>query len=316
MRKPLQLLAGAAVLAATAGCLVSVPKANPLPRWDTSLLVSTQNLAGRLNDPRTVVIHVGRDRASYDAGHIPGARFLALSSIVAERNGVPNELPEPAQLEQAFEALGVSDNSRVVLYGDLGGLAAARAFFTLDYLGKTDAALLDGGLEQWRSENRALVTQAPEVRPGALTVRLRRDIVVDADWVRARLGNDSTIVMVDARPPAEYSGETPGEGVTRPGHIPGAHNIFWRRALIGGDDTRLRSPEVLHADYTLADAALGDTIVAYCRTGVQASHAYYVARYLRRPVVMYDGSFIDWSRRGEEYPVATGTEPGGEPGGE
>jgi thiosulfate/3-mercaptopyruvate sulfurtransferase len=68
---------------------------------------------------------------------------------------------------------------------------------------------------------------------------------------------------------------------------------------------------VLHAAYTLADAAFGDTVVTYCRTGVQASHAYYVARYLKRPVVMYDGSFIDWSRRGEEYPVERGTETEG-----
>ncbi|HEX2206880.1 MAG TPA: rhodanese-like domain-containing protein, partial [Longimicrobium sp.] len=218
----------------------------------------------------------------------------------------------PEELERVFEELGVSDNSRVVLYGDGAGLLAARAFFTLDYLGKTDAALLDGGLEQWRKEERPVTTEAPPARTGSLTPRVRRDIVVDADWVRERLGNDSTIVMVDARPPAEYTGETPGDGVTRPGHIPGAHNIFWRTALVSEQDTRLRSPEVLHASYTLADAAFGDTIVAYCRTGVQASHAYYVARYLKRPVVMYDGSFIDWSRRGEEYPVERGT---GEQGG-
>ncbi|HYR11056.1 MAG TPA: sulfurtransferase, partial [Longimicrobium sp.] len=286
---------------------VSMPKTNPLPEWDRSLLVSTEGLADRLDDPRTVVIHVGRDRTSYDAGHIPGARFLPLSSIVAEQNGVPNELPPVAQLESTFEGLGVSDNSRVVLYGDLNGLLAARAFFTLDYLGKTDAALLDGGLEQWRKEERPVSTEAPSGGTGSLTVRERRHIVVDADWVRARLGNDSTIVMVDARPPAEFTGETPGDGVTRPGHIPGAHNIFWRTSLVSDQDTRLRSPEVLHASYTLADAAFGDTVVAYCRTGVQASHAYYVARYLKRPVVMYDGSFIDWSRRGEEYPVEQGT---------
>jgi thiosulfate/3-mercaptopyruvate sulfurtransferase len=290
-----------------------MPKATPLPQWDRSLLVSTEGLARRLDDPRVVVIHVGRDRASYDAGHIPGARFLPLSAIVTERGGVPNELPTPQALETAFESVGVSDDSRVVLYGDLNGLLAARAFFTLDYIGKTDAALLDGGIEQWRKEERPISTEAASGGTGALTVRQRANVVVDADWVRARLGNDSTIVLVDARPPAEFTGETPGEGITRPGHIPGAHNIFWRTALVSEQDTRLRSPEVLHAAYTLADAAFGDTVVAYCRTGVQASHAYYVARYLKRPVVMYDGSFIDWSRRGEEYPVERGTErEGGE----
>lgn len=303
MRKPLSLLFGAALLSVTSGCLVSMPKTNPRPEWDEALLVTTDQLARRLNDGRTVVVHVGRDRATYDAGHVPGARFLALSSIVTERGGIPNELPPADQLEAAFEGVGVGDGSRVVLYGDLAGLAAARAFFTLDYLGKTDAALLDGGLEQWRAESRPTETGAPAERRGSLTVRLRPDILVDADYIRANLGNDSTLILVDARPPAEYSGDTPGEGVTRPGHIPGAHNIFWRTSLVSETDLRLRSPEVLAAAYTLADAAQRDTIVTYCRTGVQASHAYFVARYLKRRVRMYDGSMIDWSRRGEEYPV-------------
>jgi thiosulfate/3-mercaptopyruvate sulfurtransferase len=308
MRKPLSMLLGAAILSTTAGCLVSMPDTNPLPEWNDQLLVSTRQLAARLNDGRTVVVHVGRDRASYDAGHVPGARFLPLSSIVAEANGLPNELPPADQLEAAFEGVGVSDGSRVVLYGDLAGLAAARAFFTLDYLGKTDAALLDGGLEQWRAEGRPTETTAPETRRGQLTVRVRPEIVVDADWVRSRLENDSTIVLVDARPAAEFTGQTPGEGVTRPGHIPGAHNIFWRTALVSETDLRLRSPEVLAASFTLAEAAQRDTVVVYCRTGVQASHAYFVARYLERPVRMYDASYIDWSRRGDAYPVQTGDE--------
>lgn len=306
MRKPLSLLLGAAILSLTAGCLVSVPKANPRPVWNDQLLVSTRELATRLNDGRTVVVHVGRDRASYDAGHVPGARFLPLSSIVTEVNGNPNELPPADQLEAAFEGVGVSDGSRVVLYGDLAGLAAARAFFTLDYLGKTDVALLDGGLEQWRAEARPTETAAPQARRGQLTARPRPELVVDADWVLARLENDSTVVLIDARPPAEFTGQTPGDGVTRPGHIPGAHNIFWRTALVSETDLRLRSPEVLAASFTLAEAAQRDTVVVYCRTGVQASHAYFVARYLQRPVRMYDGSFIDWSRRGEAYPVETG----------
>jgi thiosulfate/3-mercaptopyruvate sulfurtransferase len=305
MRKPLQLLAGIAVLSVTSACLVQVPRANPLPRWDTSLLVSADDLASRLNDRRTVVVQVGRDRAEYERGHVPGAHFLPLSSLLVERDGVPNQLPDPEPLREALEAAGISDASRVVLYGDLDGLAAARAFFSLDYLGKTDAALLDGGLAEWRRRNHPVSTGAPPAVRGSLTPRVREEVVVDAEWVRARLA-DTTVVRIDARPPAEFTGETPGGGIDRPGRIPGAYNVFWRSSLVSEDDTRLRSPEVLHAPFTLAGAALDDTLVVYCRTGLQASHAYFVARYLRRPVVLYDGSFFDWSRRGEEFPVESG----------
>jgi thiosulfate/3-mercaptopyruvate sulfurtransferase len=305
MRKPLQLLTGPALLFATAACLVQVPRANPLPEWDASLLVSADDLARRLTDRRTVIVHVGRDRAEYERGHVPGARFLPLSSIVVERDGIPNELPPAEQLREAFASVGVSDNSRVVLYGDLDGLSAARAFFSLDYLGKTDAALLDGGLERWRALDHPVSTETPPPVRGTLTTPVRPDVVVDAEWVRSRLA-DTTVLLVDARPPAEYTGEVAGAGVDRPGHIPGAYNVFWRSALVSEGDGRLRSPEVLHVPFTLAGAKLDDTLVVYCRTGVQASHAYFVARYLRRPVVLYDGSFIDWSRRGEAFPVESG----------
>lgn len=305
MRTPFQLLAGTVLLLSTAACLVQVPRANPLPRWDESLLVSAEQLQRRLNDSRTVVVHVGRDRAEYDRGHVPGARFLPLASLVVERGGVPNELPPPEQLREAFEAVGVSDNSRVVLYGDLDGLAAARAFFSLDYLGKTNAALLDGGLAEWRRSNRPVSTEPGAATRGTLTSAVRPDVVVDAAWVRARLA-DSSVVLIDARPPAEFTGEVAGADVARPGRIAGAYNVFWRTALVSDADPRLRSPEVLHAPFTLAGAALTDTLVVYCRTGVQASHAYFVARYLRRPVVLYDGSFVEWSGLGEEYPVEAG----------
>ncbi|HZG44623.1 MAG TPA: sulfurtransferase [Longimicrobium sp.] len=302
MRKLFPLMLGTALVAATAACPVRVPKANPLPEWNEDLRETSAELARRLNDPRVVVLHVGRDRASYDAGHVPGARFLPLSAIVAERNGIPNELPSVQQLEEAFEAVGVSDNSRVILYGDLQGLLAARAFFTLDYLGHANHAILDGGLERWRADERPVSTEVPSARRGSLTPRPHADLVVTAEWVRDHL-NDTSVVFVDARPAAEFSGATPGEGVTRPGHIPGAHNLFWRNSLISETDPRLRSPEVLATAYTLAEASQDDTVVVYCRTGVQASHAYYVARYLERKVKMYDASFIEWSRRGADYPV-------------
>ena len=300
MRKP-HLLASALLLSLLAACLVYVPEQPPLPEADPSLLVSAAQLRDRLDDPRTVVVHVGRDRTSYDQGHVPGAQFLPLSAIVTERDGLPNELPAVEQLDAAFEAVGVGDDTRVVLYGDLNGLLAARAFFTLDYLGLTPA-LLDGGMDAWRARGFPVSTEPAPQRRGALTPRPNPQLLVDADWVRAHLG-DSTVVFVDARPAAEFTGEVPGDGVDRPGHIPGAVSIPWSTALISSADPRLRSPEVLTAAYTLADIERGDTIVAYCRTGVQASFAYFVARYLKHPARMYDGSFIDWSRRGEAYPV-------------
>lgn len=289
-----------ASLAALAILITTAPAVGQ--RVNADLLVGTTQLASRLNDASTVVLHVGRDRTSYDAGHVPGARFLPLAAIVTERDGVPNELPTVAHLDSVFESAGVSDGSRVVLYGDLGGLAAGRAFFTLDYLGHRRVALLDGGLETWKAEGRPTSSDAPAPRRGRLTPRPRPEIVVTADDVAAMRGNPR-VALIDARPPAEFTGTEAGAGVGRPGHIPGAKSLFWRTALVSDARPVLRDAAALRAAFTAAGARPDGTVVTYCRSGVQASHAYFVARYLGYNVKMYDGSFLDWSAR-TALPVA------------
>jgi thiosulfate/3-mercaptopyruvate sulfurtransferase len=274
----------------------------PAPPANHQLLVSTEWLGQRLGEDRVVVLHVGGDEEAYRAGHVPGARFLALDAIVEERHGLPNELPAVPELRRAFEAVGVSDEAHVVLYGERDGLAAARAFFTLDYLGHRNVSLLDGGLEAWRAEQRPLATGAGSISPAEFTPRPRPDRLVTADWVHQRL-RDPEVVLIDARPPPEYAGERPGAAIERPGHIPGAHNLFWRDALVSDDDLRLREEAELRTMFARAGAAPSRTVVAYCRTGVQSSLTYFIARYLGYDVVMYDGSYLDWNRR-TELPVA------------
>src|SRR5581483_11021672 len=144
------------------------------PAVRSDMLVTTNWLAQHLKDPKLVILHVSRDRKAYDDGHIPGARFLALSDIAVTREGILNELPPAAALKEVLERAGVSDDSRVILYGDSSVLPATRAYFTLDYLGHGDsAALLDGGLPKWTAESRPVEKDAPPARQGKLTPRPR-----------------------------------------------------------------------------------------------------------------------------------------------
>jgi len=89
-------------------------------RFDHSLSGGGSNarLANNLTNPKLVILHVSANRTAYDAGHIPGARFVAQSDLVVTRDGVPNELPETGDLKRVLEAAGVSDDSRVILYSD------------------------------------------------------------------------------------------------------------------------------------------------------------------------------------------------------
>ena len=276
----------------------------PLQAQDPDLLVSTDWLARHHTDQDLMILHVGRDRLGYDRGHVPGARFLPMSAIVVTRDGLPNELPPVAVLDSVFESVGVSDGSRVILYGD--PLAAARAFFTLDYLGHRGTALLDGGIESWTGSGAPVETASPVVKPGIFTPHPVAALVPDAAAVEQRLGR-LHVTLIDARPAPEYSGATAGEGIDRPGHIPGAASIFWKTTLVSDADPRLKPAAALGEPFLGAGAAAGDTVVAYCRTGVQASFAYFVARYLGHPAMLYDGSYQDWSHR-PALPVRAGTE--------
>ena len=238
------------------------------------------------------VIFVGADTMRAAAQHA-GAKFVRFSTFSVERNGIPNEFPPADSLAGLLRTAGVRDG-RVVIVGE--PIPAGRAWAAFDYLGMGDKAVLfDGG-------PRAFTTTASSSTPpdADLRVNVRNDMIVDAEWVNARL-NDSSIVILDARPPAEYSGATPGEGVTRPGHIAGARNLFWQTLVHSADDTRLKDEPELRRLFEQAGVAPGKTIVTYCRTGGQSSFLYAVARHLGYDVRLYDGSFVDWSRT--TYPV-------------
>ena len=265
------------------------------------MLVSTDWLAGHLTDPNVVVVHVSRDRAAWDTGHIPGARYLALADIVITRDGVLNELPPAADLKKAFEAAGVSDNSRVILYTDAAVLPATRAWFTLDYLGfGTHAALLDGGLQKWRAENRALSKDAPAVTAGHFTPRPRPELlasiepVKDLSWA-ATSGLPAQAVLLDVRSPEEFSGARAASEITRPGHIPGAVNLFWQQDAASKDSPALRPDADLRKLYEAAGITTDKPVVTYCNTGMQASASYFTLKYLGYDTRLYDGSFSEWS---------------------
>ena len=278
-------------------------------KHNRDILATTEWLASYADSAGVYVVHVGRSDSAYRAGHIPGARFLPLSAVATTVNGIPNEFPPLEQLTATFRDLGIGDLGRVVVYGDDAGLLAARGWVALDLLGHgSRAALLDGGLVKWRAENRSLETAARPVRAQPFTARWQADRVVTAAWVRAHL-RDSTVLFVDARPADQFGGAeppcTPGQTPCvelppeRRGHLPGAVNLFWMDGLVSRQDPVLKPMHELH--HTLWEPAGADlprvrTIVTYCRTGVQASHAYFVARYIGyQDVRIYDGSMSEWA---------------------
>jgi CubicO group peptidase (beta-lactamase class C family) len=266
------------------------------------MLVSGADLATHLNDPATVILHVG-SQADYETGHLPGARLVTLTDIsVTGPNGLRLELPPVHDLEAAFGRLGISDTTRriIVYAGNDSVQSATRVWFTLDYLGLGDrAALLDGGIAEWRAEKRPLNTDAPAIVPAAgFTAHPATQRVVTAEWVHSH-ATDRAVQILDARTPEFYSGANAG-GMPRAGHIPDARSVPFTSLL--QEHGKLKSPAALAHLLTPDPARAPAQTVSYCHIGQQATVLYFAARYLGLDAHLYDGSYQDWSRR-TELPV-------------
>ena len=270
-----------------------------------SLIVSTEWLARRLNDPSIVVLEVVHDESSYRAGHIPGAREVPYSSFTTTRDGVGTELPDVDHLRQVFERLGVSDDSHVIIYTH-NGMApmASRAFLTLDYLGHRNVSLLNGGLDRWRAEGRPVSTDPPRVTPGKLTPK-PRTITVDAQYVTAHTGKRG-FAFIDTRTTPEYLGTGARSGLRSDGHIAGARQLEWEQMFANSDSMIFLDRAALAKLYA-SRSAPGDTLITYCLVGYRASMTYFGARALGLPVLLYDGSYQDWAKRA--LPVNKGETP-------
>jgi len=269
----------------------------------SQMLVQTAWLEDHLHESDLIVLQIGRDRAQYDSGHIPGSRFLSLDELVEQRADSLNELPPVAELADTFASLGIQDSSRVILVDEAGGVLAARAYFTLDYLGHGDqAALLDGGLKNWRRESRPISEDQPRIDRGDFHPHIRPEILINTPQMNhlSRIATEknsgSDSVLLDARPMAEHTGAVYSDSISQAGHIAGSQSLYWKNLIHSEADPELLDPGELQQQFENAGALPQKLVVTYCRTGMQSSFTYFVAKYLGYRTAMYDGSVYEWVR--------------------
>ena len=266
-------------------------------------LVSTAWLSDHLDDTDLVVLdctvnqqpeegggfHNVSGRAAYEKGHIPTAGFADLKGDLCDTESpIEFAVPTPERFCAAVSALGVGDDSRVVLYDTSYSAWAARVWWMLRWVGFDNAAILDGGLNAWSAEGRPLSTD-PATRPERqLTPAPRPGLIVDRDEVREGI-HDNSVHLVDTLPKEFYSGEK--TLYARPGHIPGAVNLCGLDLL---DETgHMRPDEELDAMHT------GDRnarTITYCGGGILASlSAFAMTRLGYSDVAVYTASLQEWA---------------------
>jgi thiosulfate/3-mercaptopyruvate sulfurtransferase len=258
------------------------------------LLLSPAELAASLKDPAIVVVAVGNSEDDFIAGHIPGARFVRYDDIAVDAGGLSSELPPIDQLRKVLSAAGISDKSKVVIYGS--AITASRMFFTLDYFGHPSAKILNGGLTAWKASGGAIeVSPLPKAATATLTPKPHPERVVSADWIKERLSS-TKMTLLDARPDVEFTGADGGmNGAHVKGHLPDAQQLVWNTLL---DSTGKFLPDAeLRKKFDAIGANPATPLVSYCMVGMRASVTYFVARHLGYDARLYDGSIVDWTRR-------------------
>jgi len=280
------------------GLVASVSIAAQAPKVKESMIVTTDWLAKHLNDDNLVLLQVG-EKDEYTASHIPRAQFVQIADISTPRGqGLTLEMPPVEQLKATFEKLGLSDNSRIVIYFGKDWITpTARVFFTLDYLGFGDrTSILDGGFPVWRTEGKPVTSDIVEPKKGTLTPRANARLIVDAMWVKENLSN-ANVKILDARASQFYTGAEQGR-MPRGGHIPHARSIPFS-TLVEEGTIKFKSAAALAELFNQAEVKSNNSVATYCHIGQQASLLYFVARYLGYDAHVYDGSFEDWSNRSE-----------------
>lgn len=273
----------------------------PSPNDDPKTLVSTAWLAAHLKDPDLRVLDaswflpdMARDaQAEYAAGHIPGARFFDIDEITDSRSTLPHMAPAPEKFISRMRAMGIGDGHQVVVYDALGLFSAARVWWTFRLMGKTDIAVLDGGLPKWRAEGRELEDMPPMVRDRHMTTARQNHLVKDVTQVAhaAKLGEAE---IIDARAAARFRGEAPEPRPgLRAGHIPGSKNVPFA-SLLNADAT-MKPPAELRAIFEAAGVDLTKPAITSCGSGVTAAVlSLALERIGHRNHALYDGSWAEW----------------------
>ncbi len=264
------------------------------------VLVSTDWVSTHLGDQSIRLIESNEDTLLYASGHIPGAVHVDWTQDLNDQ--IRRDYITRPGFEALMSRIGATRDTTVVFYGDKNNWWACYAFWVFQLFGHTNARVMDGGRLKWEKEKRPLTRDVPSYPATKYVAQERTDAPHRAfrDEVLAHM--KAAGQLVDVRSPDEYTGKRlhmpdyPNEGALRGGHIPGAKNVPWARA-INPDDGSFKTAEELKQIY-LAEQKLDpkSEVIAYCRIGERSSHTWFVLKYLLGfpKVRNYDGSWTEW----------------------
>jgi thiosulfate/3-mercaptopyruvate sulfurtransferase len=264
------------------------------------VLVSTEWVAAHLDDPSVRLVESNEDPLLYASGHVPGAVEVDWTRDL--NDPLRRDYLDDQRFAELMRRIGVTPETTLVFYGDKNNWWACYAYWVFQLFGHRNARIMDGGRIKWLNEGRPTSRETPRHAATDYPVPHRDDSKVRAFRDQVMRHVEGRGKLIDVRSPPEYSGERlhmpeyPNEGALRGGHIPGAANVPWARAINSADGTFKTAGELRGIYEGEAKLAPDDDVVVYCRIGERSSHTWFVLTNLLgyRQVRNYDGSWTEW----------------------
>lgn len=257
-----------------------------------SALIDTATLQQFIqnNQPQLLIIDLC-SADNYQQGHIPGAVHILPSQLSCGEKPAPGKLPSIQQLQQLFEAIGLTPTSHVVVYDDAGGSWAGRMIWTLDLIGHSRSQLLNGGRKAWIETGLKLSTEIPIIEASQLDITLDQQLIADIEEIQQSLQQPDFAIW-DARSKDEYDGSK--ILAQRGGHIPGATHMEWTD--LTDENGKILDVEILQNMLNEAGLRSDKRIVTHCQTHRRSGLTYFVAKKLLhyKRIKAYPGSWSEW----------------------
>jgi len=265
------------------------------------VLATTDEVASRLGDPGVRILEVDEDTEAFGRGHIEGAQGIHWKLDL--QDPLRRDFIGPADFAALMNRLGIRNDTEVILYGGTNNWFAAYAHWYFRYYGHQPVRLMNGGRKAWELEARPMTTAvtAPTPSTGYRVATTDASIRALRTQIESEVLGNPGFRLVDVRSPEEYRGELlapphlPQEQAQRPGHLPGARNIPWAKAVDPETGAFLPADQ-LRSLYEAQGVTPEHEVVAYCRIGERSAHTWFVLHeLLGYPKVRnYDGSWTEW----------------------
>ena len=244
------------------------------------MFVDTEWVVSHLDDPSVCIVDCRKDR-DYEQGHIPKSISLPITNLL-KSSGLVCSYPSEAEVEALLGSKGITNDLAIIAYDDHDGVYSARLMWTLEVFGHDKMGMLDRNFSVYLAEGKSATVERGSRPPAVFRATLDPSKIATKEYVLEKIESDPG-KTIDTRAVNEYV----------KGHVPKSINIPW--TLNKGRDRNFRKVDELKDIFSRVGIADDDELIAYCNTGMTASHTYYALRragYKR--VLLYPQSFSEW----------------------